>query len=564
MKCPRCNEDISSMLPKGISDKEVRFCPLCGKNFRYKCTSPNCNGIISIIGIGTPNPDEIRCPECNSLFYVCEKCGRLAEPDEKKCPECGAMLLSYDLSSYTYNGTGFYDDFKLKFSLENKYTTQITKDIKCQELHSAKIIGGYIFIWHDSIIDKFDLNSNFKKLESIPTYNAEKSNISPCMTLLGDNIILASKDKFLWFINDSIKIDKVKGKPVALISGHCGVAMWTEYENHCHLYTALFPKRNNAPDINEIEFHSSDYELLINSPLAMTKTKLYWQGKTGNIYSYDFFAPLNTSPIKEIKFEKGKITKIWVDPFDKISVAVTDPNNGNNIIYENIEDNQPIEKITDNGKLYIYPSPESNKTEYVHILKNATIKFNEKNEYLVPNNGKHIYSILCQDQNNKLALLSVFKHVEGSGEYKYFSLFANGKDNINNVDYICNKIEDIEEPIELMCYQDKIFVLNKKGIKIIEREENNSIDTKNNTVDDIDEDSSNNNFEESQEDLSINGTNFDVKNNITETEKTTEKTIEEPKKKFDTNKLPKETLPQEEMNKIKMRELLEQLKSKKS
>ena len=115
-----------------------------------------------------------------------------------------------------------------------------------------------------------------------------------------------------------------------------------------------------------------------------------------------------------------------------------------------------------------------------------------------------------------------------------------------------------------MWYQDKIFVLHKKGIKIIEREENNSIDTKNNTVDDIDEDSSNNNFEESQEDLSINGTNFDVKNNITETEKTTEKTIEEPKKKFDTNKLPKETLPQEEINKIKMRELLEQLKSKKS
>ena len=91
-----------------------------------------------------------------------------------------------------------------------------------------------------------------------------------------------------------------------------------------------------------------------------------------------------------------------------------------------------------------------------------------------------------------------------------------------------------------MCYQDKIFVLHKKGIKIIEREETNS-DIENNTVDDIDEDSSNNNFEESQEDLSINGTNFDVKNNITETEKTTEKTIEKPKKKFNNNKLQNET-----------------------
>ena len=502
MKCRECNYDYSK-LPEGISEEKIKFCPFCGKNFRYEC--PICHKTtITIIGIDDQKDNKIRCPECKSLFYVCEKCGRLEEPKQIYCQECGergGVLVSYDLSSDTYNGTGFCDNATIKLSPNQEDTIETTeKNIEiedCHELHSAKILGGYLFVWHDSIIEIFDINSNFKKSDKIHICNnPEKANISPCMALLGDNIIIATKEKFLWYTLSGNRLtiveNDVKGQPIALISGHHGVAMWTEEaqddiqednkvntQNKIHLYTAMCPKTNSSPNIKEIDL-DEEQELSKKSPyLAMTKTKLYWQGESKNIYEYDFLK--NSDKPEEIPFEHGEIFKIWTDDFDRVSVAVkNDSYSGNNTIIENIkskEDEQTRYNLTNNGNFYIYTSPESPKTEYVYIIKNESIQFNDKDEYKVPN-GKHIYSVLCKDQNNKLILISIFKHIEGGGENKFFSLFTKGS-NTSDVDYICEKIKNIEEPIKLLCYKDKIFILHKNGIVVLDR--NNSKDTKKET-----------------------------------------------------------------------------------
>ena len=571
MKCPKCG-DVSLMIPEGLSEKEVRFCPLCGKNLRYNCT--NCNGIISRMGVESPNPDEIRCPDCHSLFYVCEKCGRLVDPDQKNCPECGGMLLSYDLSSYTYNGTGFYDKFTMKLSLDNnnKLSTNEKTIVECDELYSVKIIGGYLFVWHDSVIDKFDI-SNFKykiePFESIPisslssSFNAERSNISPCMALLGDNIILASKEKFLWFANDEYTIDKVKGIPKALISGHCGVAMWTEYEDNYHLYIALCPKRNNAPEIIEVKLPDT-YELSRNSPyLAMTKTKLYWQGKSGNIYSYNFVTEPDEEPLKEIFFDGGKISKIWTDSFDRVSVVVIDSSSDYKLsIYDDIEnsinkDYPSFDKSVSN--IYVYKdNKEKNAVpKYAYILSNEIMK-NGTGEYKV-SNGEHVQSIFTKEDDT-IALLSLFNIFEGNNHF--VNIFAQKRDAGLSTELIW-KTKNIE-PIELMCYKDKIFVIHKKGIIAIEISKNNYTRIDNETPNNIEETNDDyfpkDSFEEIHEDLPTD-TNFDLDD--LQVDETT-KSIEETKKKFDTNKLPKETLPEEEMNKIKLQELLTQLKSKNS
>ena len=479
MKCPFCGYEISSMLPEDLPEENLRFCPQCGSNYRYNC--PICNKtMISIIGIGPKN--EIRCSECESLFYVCEKCGRLSEPYLKYCPdeECGGMLLSPRLSSNIYNGTGFCDNFEIKLSLNQEKFKSKSKELyenETVDVYSAKIIGGYLFVWHDSLVDVFNIDLNFKKITSIPTLGAEKSSISPCMALLGDNVILASKEKFLWFnLNGIMELGEVKGTPIALISGHCGVAMWTKYRDSYCLYTALCPKINTAPNIKKIEFSSDNYELLEKSNcLAMDKKAVYWQGKSKNIYKYDFF----NDSLKEIPFENGKIDYIWTDSSNKVSVALSD--SAKLCICNDLENNKDETFNTFDGfvnNIYVYKDKYSS-TEYAYILDNKIMK-NGDAKYSAPN-GEHVNSILCKEDNGTPVLISMFKNIQYGN--LFVNIYAQRKDS-GSPDSIWDAGN--MEPIEMLCFENKIFVIHKRGIVIIERikDESNN-DSKDNLNDDF-------------------------------------------------------------------------------
>ena len=514
VKCPTCGE-ISSKLPKDLPEKDVRFCPICGRNFRYNCpicfnTKSNGQNMISIIGIGYP--DKIRCPDCNSLLYVCEECGRLSVPWLQRCPnkKCkGRLIKSRDLCSNTYNGTGFCESYKIKLSLnDNKYISKqreiYQNENDCSELYSAKILGGYLFVWHDTLIDILDIDNNFRKVkQSIPIFGAKKSNISPCMALLADNIIIAAEDNFLWFnLNEQVDIDElITGKPVGLISGHCGVAMWTEYNGAYYLYTALCPKANSKPHIKQVIFDSDKYQLMEKSNcLAMSDTELYWQGKYGNIYKYDFFE----GSIKEIPFGKGKVDYIWINS-NKVSVASS--NNGQFCRTEDLEGlrGNKFENFDDsvNG-VYLYKDKES--SDYAYILDNKIMR-NGDGKYPVPN-GEHVNSILCKEENGTLVLLSMFKNIQYGDVFVY--IYAQRRDS-SSPDTIWSNKQTKIEPIEMLCFEDKIFVLHKKGVVVIDR-----IEDKSETLDTINTQIVNNDFqfaievnEEKQEELLID-TDFEL------------------------------------------------------
>lgn len=470
MKCPFCGDEISSMLPEDLPEDKLKFCPKCGSNYRYNC--PICKeGIISIMGISSKN--EIRCSKCESIFYACEKCGRLSEPYLKYCPdeECKGMLLSPRLSSNTYNGTGFCDNFEIKLSLNQENFKSESKEIYENEnlnVYSAKIINGYLFVWHDNLIDVLNIDLNFKKIKSIPTpIGAEKSSISPCMALLGDNVILASKEKFLWFnLNGIMEIGEVKGSPIALISGHCGVAMWTKYKDSYCLYTALCPKINVAPNIKKIEFPSEDYELMEKSNcLAMTKRAVYWQGKSKNIYKYDFF----DGKLKEIPFDNGKIDYIWTDFTNKVSVALFD--SAKLCICNDLENNKEEFFNTFDGfvnNIYIYKDRDSS-TEYAYILDNKIMK-NGDGKYSAPN-GEHVNSIFCKESNGTPVLMSMFKNIQYGNIF--VNIYAQRKDS-GSPDSIWDSGNNLE-PVEMLCFENNIFVIHKKGIVAIKRVKDDSV-----------------------------------------------------------------------------------------
>lgn len=517
LKCPKCEGEISSKLPKDLPEKNVRFCPICGHNYRYNCpicsnTKSNGQNMISIIGIGYPDPDEIRCPDCNSLLYVCEECGRLSVPWLQRCPnkKCkGRLIKSRDLSSNTYDGTGFCESYKIKLSLnDNKYISK-SKEIyqnenDCSELYSAKILGGYLFVWHDTLIDILDIDNNFRKVkQSIPILGAKKSNISPCMALLADNIIIAAEDNFLWFnLNEQVDIDElITGKPVGLISGHCGVAMWTEYNGAYYLYTALCPKANSKPHIKQVIFDSDKYQLMEKSNcLAMSDTELYWQGKYGNIYKYDFFE----ESLKEIPFDKGKVDYIWVKS-NKVSIAYS--SSVQFCVCDDLEGKKeekfyPLTGFV-NG-IYVYYK-DKYSFDYAYIINNEEMH-NGVGKYLAPN-PDHVNSVLCKEDNGTPVLLSMFKNIQWGGNV-FVNIFALIKDSSSS-ETIWNS-ETKVEPIEMLCFKDKIFVLHKKGIVVIERSKDNSknSDTQKNTAEEI---------EETREELTID-TDFELNDNSVKSE----------------------------------------------
>ncbi len=519
-KCPICKGEISSKLPNDLPEKDLRFCPECGGNFRYNC--PICDKDnqknmmkISIMGIG----EEIRCPDCKSLLYVCEKCERLVQPWLHFCPADGGCLKSPKLSSNNYDGTGFCDNYKIKLSSKDKKYKSESRELyanenDCSELYSARIVGCYLFVWHDTRIDVFDIDNNFNLVRSKTVPMGKKSNISRSMAVLADNIIIALEDKFLWFNlngNEPIPIDdQVKGKPVGLIAGHCGVAMWTEDNGEYCLYTALCPEVNTKPIIKKVNLDSDKYQLMNNSScLAMSYTALYWQGKNDSIYKYDFFNKNEDEPPKEIYFDKGKVDYIWVN-HEKVSVAYSDSVQfyvcdleGRN--YEqslSISDPNPI-------AFFIYKGKESQDYAYIFsdgIMQNGTGTYNLTN-------SEHVNSILCKEENGTLILLSMFRNIQFGNTFG--NIFAMEKDS-GSSETIWQGDTKIE-PIEMLCFEDKIFVLHKKGVVVVDRIEDNSetSDTTNTQI-------VNNNFqttieenEEKQKELSID-TDFELNEDTVE------------------------------------------------
>lgn len=465
-KCPVCHIDISGLMPEGISDKDINFCPDCGANFRYSC--PVCrNGIISIMGI--EKDKTMRCSNCGSLFYACEKCGRLAQPSARICPdeECRGLLIPMNMPSSLYNGTGFCSDIRIDFSFtdaisggETPYSGKAFGE--CESLHAATASGGLLYEWHDSLIDVYKISgSKNEKIRSISASGCEKGTIKPEISVLGDNIVLSCRDRFEWF-NLNGKMDfQITGEPFAICSGCYGAAVWVRQDGVKKLFAVLTPPVNSLPSAKEVHLPDERAQIYDNQ-MVMSHHSVYWQGTDGNMFKYDFIE----ESIKEIPYEAGFADFMWTDHEGKFTAGLYDSVKLS--LTEDLEGEQSETfKSFDDYVTGLFADPE-NSGIMAYLLDNRIMK-NGEGKFTAPN-GDHVQSVFARDENEAPVLISLF--INNQMGNLFTDLYAQKKDsNIGELIWSCPDIE----PLGIVCAEGRMFVLHSKGIIELERKDKTNV-----------------------------------------------------------------------------------------
>ncbi len=474
--CPKCQCNMLDALPEGFPVQDLRFCPICGANFKYPC--PVCH--LAVISIKRNSNDfAFRCSNCESILYFCEKCGRLVEPSAGKCPDedCGGMLRAPQLPASSYDGSGFCDIFTLKDEFDNRLSQTSSSDSSsdstpyfaidlipnAREFYGALTSGGFLFVWHDAVIDIISCQDGFNKIRSIAAPGIEPSSISPNMALLADNIIIASKDKYLWFsLNGQIDTPgNFKGSPLAMKASHYAAAFWAIDGEKTKLYGTLNPKINSAPDIFEISLPEEGYAIDDKRPImVMGHHCVYWQGKNGNLFKYDFLS----SELSSMPFAGGKAEFLWLDYHGRISAALSD--SVKLIVYEDIEGSKDEKFYSfDNFVTNLLVYSDEYTSHFSYILDNRVMK-NGDGKFAVPN-GDHVKSFLVRNSSGIPFLLSLFKNTQFGN--LFVDLYAQEKDSGAPTRLWGSGEID---PKGLLLTESSILVLHRRGVLKLERKEN--------------------------------------------------------------------------------------------
>lgn len=464
-KCPVCFCDISVMIPDEMPDEEINFCPICGANFRYSC--PVCrNGIISIKGLSEKTA--MRCPSCESLFYSCEKCGRLATPYDRRCPdeECGGLLRAENLPRALHDGTGFCDTLRIDFGFSPQDEGE-SSDLPyegeellpgCERLHGAVAAGGRLFAWHDSLIDVFNMENEYEKSRSFSALGTLEPKTAPVMLVLADNIIIPSSDRFHWFnLNGEMEVD-IPGEPCAAAAGDYAAVMWTRSNGRKRMFAALAPQVNSTPLVKEIPMPEESWEIH-GSNVVMGHHSVFWQGSGGNLHKYDVI----TEEYTEIPFEAGFADFLWTDRrggvsaarYDSVKLCVTEDAGG---------ENRETFKSFENYVTGMFVNPDGEEPMYAYVLDNRIMR-NGEGRFAAPN-GDHVESVMALDQQGSPVLLSLFRNNQLGRLFT--DLYAQKRD--SNVPERLWSNPDIV-PRGMLCADGSIFILHHKGIIRLERKE---------------------------------------------------------------------------------------------